>query len=1355
MPLLRKRRLARRPAGRFLTDEEYAHFKARYHPRHIRRTRDQQPERLENVVAGLLASAQNSRESIGLFQAARVIRAYRGDGLSWTAERLAEIVAERAPTSRLLPFYGWRAPYQLPEIVRHVGLRRSLRLFARAGLYDTRFWKRLPIDIGVIAIAAVLMMAGQVLSPGASQTVAVYATLCGLLAAILANHVRIGRGTEALSELVRRLERSAGGPPGSESSSPQVQRAIDALAVAFHGLPRPACVIVDDFSRIDYFTQAVLHKAMRAGRTAGQGRVLWIVLEQVEAAELSREFTTRPSAKAEYAGGAIEIVTLEPLSVEENETVLGANGLALDRARDGLFVQALVKGANAAETEQLVAILDALAQTEGERTGLHPSTLFRIIAANSRQVGFDLSTSEYERIFLERPGEGKRRLFPALLSTYVDTPYLSRDRATEMLRGLQQGLERFLMPVKSPTDPLRVRAVADDVLRRWTRSQLPADVIEWFWFMWWYRARRPTFGSTAVLQKLSSHARNARVDERLLSSADGPALAEETIHALMQVCDACFHATLFADALQTARSLLANVRAVLDVGLGGEAVISDQAWSSLTRICWQVYLASGDETFLLKLLALLGDARPPGTADARDTSFDVVGPYLRVMNTPESEFAAMSRALHRLLMRDAKLGIRLRSHMQCRTLDALMLCEQCSSTEMVQRAGLPSALQVAASIDTKELVAICDRIYDTAESNFTILDHFVLRDALRHAVRVRDVGTALEIVPAFVLAPGTTQKRSLPNTRTLTLLERAFRLQALAACLDALLRLAVSTGPARKPQYQFQSSPSEFRFRTDIVVSGRLARDVADVSEVAREILGGTRDRFREDEPVPPTALARVGDLYVCAALAWEELGLEQLRNRTLMDRALFLLEFTDADPVSPDTFRPIIQNLGPALAGPGVQPVLYHLELAAFFWPVVHMRSVYVTEAVSRLLRLGVGSDMALLFCTFLNHLPMAGTFETIAAVRHVVTLLSDEEFREHFVERFGNDMETAALINHVMSIATRSAVDLKPGADELTAALIAHPALAADVRTELEAVRDLYWLTSASPPASIVEVEATLREWAARQDHWLFPRVLSHLLRWCPDAPGLLEQSLCLLEQGDRAFRGSPGMHLALHVARLAAAGGDRALQGRVLAILKKEAVPRAGQWEIESAVDTFQLLMALDSKNERDYLAHHAHWTGLMLERDRAQAFAVMLNEGHYFGVFQGYWDALQVYALPHIFVEESWCKSLRLLIDAEPARAVDACLRRMQENPPPLIVRPQGVPAIVIDFVIVGQVLFGSDVSPQEAGFARNVLNEATGKDLRSFLDIVLSSEAVPGVLRDIIRDHRSDISDVLARQRRAA
>ena len=80
---------------------------------------------------------------------------------------------------------------------------------------------------------------------------------------------------------------------------------------------------------------------------------------------------------------------------------------------------------NSTEVDQVKAILDAIAQTEASETGLRATTLLRVVAANSDPPGFERSTAEYERLFAERQGEGKRRLFPILL-TRTSTWLMSR-----------------------------------------------------------------------------------------------------------------------------------------------------------------------------------------------------------------------------------------------------------------------------------------------------------------------------------------------------------------------------------------------------------------------------------------------------------------------------------------------------------------------------------------------------------------------------------------------------------------------------------------------------------------------------------------------------------------------------------------------------------------------------------------------------------------------------------------------------------------------------------------------------------------------------------------------------------------
>jgi hypothetical protein len=1343
----------------FLTDEEHALFKTRYHPRRIRRGHDRPPDKLEAVVAGLIASAQKNTARLGLHQAACVIRAYRNDGLSWTAERLAEIVAERLPSCRVFEFDGEIASYRLPEVVRHVGLRRSLRAFARAGLYDAQIWRKVAIDAAAIVVAIVLaFLSGLDRSPNpnTSSNIAYYVAIASVLAAILANHVRLERPQGALEDLARRLD-NGNAATGDGRSGAAYDRAVERLTAEFHHLDHPACVIVDDFARLDGFTQAVLLKAMRANETDGQGLVLWIVLEQIETGLLSRETVLRPASRSEYAEGRFEICDLEPLEIEENEAILRANGLDLARARDGLFVRSLVKGANADEIDQLTAILDTLRQTEASTAGLLASTLFRVVAANNHRHGFELSTSEYERIFTERTGEGKRRLFPILLQTHVGVPHLPKDRASELLQAVHHSLGRLLMPVKAPSEPIRVRQISAVVLDRWPHTQIPKEAIELFWFIWWYRARPPQTGSTAVLQKLAAHARHARLDAKLLASTDGPALATETIHALMQVTDACLQVTLFVDAVHTAESLLANVRGVLGLETVEAEAMTDHTWSSLARVCWQVYLASGDESFLIKLLALLADGKFVAQGSAAKTAHDVVLSYLGVINTAGDEVGTLGDALQRLLARDARLATRLRAHMQCRTLDAVSLCQRFSSPSLIEKAGFPSYATANGAIDSNALVKICEGIYSDTDHQFTILDHFVLRDALRHVVRNKDVETAKQIVPVFILPP---EQRATPNAGravSLTLLERAFRLQALAGCLDALLRLAVALQPGSRPRYQFQPPDSDaFAFRTDIQ-PGPFVRDIQDALDAARDVLGGKPLSAREGETLSPKVLTRVDDLYLHSSLAWEELGLEQLRNRTLMDRANFLLEFTDAEPTKPEKFRRIIQGLGPALSAPGIQTVLYHLELAEFFESVRQMRSVYVTEAVSRLLKFGVASDLALVFCTFLNHLPMVDTMDSIGAVQHVVDLLSDPQSLDHFAQRFGSDPAVGFLLNNLVGVGERNGNGvLRDRTFHLLETLIEHPALAPEVASALETLRDFYFMRRGPRPSSAGEVSALLEQWDTRRDHWLYPSVLGYALAGQPDDRDLLDASFTLLESGDRVFNGSPAVTLAHRLAAIAISSEDAEFRKRAAAVLTDHVAPIAGRWEIETAVETFQLLMVLDQEaNFPHHLAQHAHWTQMVLERDRVEAFAHRLHEGHFFGVFKSYWDGLKIYQLPSVSLDRPWCETLERLLKSDRQAAIQFCLERMRNAPPPLVATPHNVGSIVLDFVNIGEVLFSRDAPAEEVEFATRVINRTVGNDLRRVLDIILACDTVPATLREFIRDHRKEVEDETARRLSAA
>ena len=303
-----------------------------------------------------------------------------------------------------------------------------------------------------------------------------------------------------------------------------------------------------------------------------------------------------------------------------------------------------------------------------------------------------------------------------------------------------------------------------------------------------------------------------------------------------------------------------------------------------------------------------------------------------------------------------------------------------------------------------------------------------------------------------------------------------------------------------------------------------MARDLQDLPGVSPQTSrAANSESLKDQEPISPRTFALANQLFLHAALVWGEFGLAPLRNRTLMDRAHDLFSFSDADPRHPDPFRAIIGSLGPALSASGVEPVLNHVELAEFFRPVVQLRGVYVTKAVTQLLGLGVASDISLLFCMFLNNIPSSSSTETAAAVDHAVKLLADAQFRAHFVDRFGTDRAVGYLMNSILGMALDLGDEFREATDRVATDLMDDPGLDPPIAAELRTLREYYRFSGSSSNLSDADVAEVMAGWADRQQHWLYPAVLERLLRRRPDATDVVERSFTFLEQGADVFQGN----------------------------------------------------------------------------------------------------------------------------------------------------------------------------------------------------------------------------------------
>jgi hypothetical protein len=302
---------------------------------------------------------------------------------------------------------------------------------------------------------------------------------------------------------------------------------------------------------------------------------------------------------------------------------------------------------------------------------------------------------------------------------------------------------------------------------------------------------------------------------------------------------------------------------------------------------------------------------------------------------------------------------------------------------------------------------------------------------------------------------------------------------------------------------------------------------------------------------------------------------------------------------------------------------------------------------------------------------------------------------------------------------------------------------------------LHDLRSMLDRPIPSRENEVQAVLGSWEARQDHWLYPAVLTHLLSGASPSGTVIEKCLSVLE-GDSLFESSAAVMLALRVGELVVQTKIDHLRERTIDILQKAALT-AGQWQIGLAIESYKLLTILDRDNRDAHWERHIYWTGAKLQHAKAEAFAHWLHEGFYFGVFRSYWEGLAGYGLPHAAIDAAWCTGVRELLRAgDQGAAVERCLERMRSAAPPMVVRPHNEACVAEDYELIGRVLFNADVDvTKELKIARDTLNAAAGRDLRTLIEVVLMAETVPPGLREIISQQRQFIVEALSAPRTAA
>jgi hypothetical protein len=279
-------------------------------------------------------------------------------------------------------------------------------------------------------------------------------------------------------------------------------------------------------------------------------------------------------------------------------------------------------------------------------------------------------------------------------------------------------------------------------------------------------------------------------------------------------------------------------------------------------------------------------------------------------------------------------------------------------------------------------------------------------------------------------------------------------------------------------------------------------------------------------------------------------------------------------------------------------------------------------------------------------------------------------------------------------------------------------------------------------------IDWSVVLGEWEDAREHWTYSGILDHALTLNETDEAIMTRCREHLRTQNSPVRSSSDIILAETIAKVSIKQNRTERFRECTDLLTNWIVPALPEFPIEHAVETYVLLLVLDPEKQSEYFSRHTYWTVIMLERKRIEKMRDLLHDGHYWRVFFEYYRALLLYGLP--LQEESVDFSEELKKGSKEALAwFFAQDAERQKNLTSMVGVSEGRSAVRLDFIRLGEIAFAA---PEEGNprleKLKNDLNETCRQRIGEYFAIVSQTATVPGILRGILEEHRSELESWL-------
>jgi hypothetical protein len=1336
--------------SRFIGTEQSALFEENLVPRFVKEIsidasedfalgRDNRPiSSLTSVMKERLNRFKNRKADAGAFQEGLVIRAHRGDGISSASEEVARCLQAEAPNWNISGFSGSGAGLGLAEVSQDVwvGERRFVKDALRTRLIQrTRLFVSVQLVLLVIGGALLLLLGGLMLNEKVHWDKPqgwvgyLIASACGLLAPLIIKNVQLETNPRLRDQLTAAL--NSGAP------TKELQSFVVATAGRLqNGFPR--CFIIDDYSRLDRFTKDVLLHLMRTPSSRIGGAILWLIFDSWEEKAFFGELLTgTPVAREQFWEGNYAVFELQLMDLSQKIEVLQKRGLdetqATAHARSVDFVKHLIETISKAELQRLETNWnDFVAKNaDANKRTAGATELFKFMVVNGSEVETELGDTELLSIFAQK-SDG---VFPELASVYYEKPKTLRRSEVEMaLKEIRERLAEFLIMGAEIEAPLKIRRVAARIVENSPGGVLPLWSINLFWLLYWFNRWQGDKPMQPLrVRKLYQHALGTRLDEPLLEHAGSRKLCRQALEATLWIVTQCLYRTHIRRAVELIRTLMLHVDS-----LSRTEFLAQESFATLlskvSGAAWTTYAISGNAAALSEMVEVLPDHERLSRSVGKraTTEIEVVRSHLELNGVSRANQMVGAIRIQDAMKNNKAAFKRLLDHMSLRRWEFLNLC---------------AALGIGSTgIDSQSLAMTVrenwsDSVYDVppdAGEQVSLFHYQNTIDYIRLLACCGELKEAQRRIKAFL------EVQNEKDRAAGTLLEKAFLLEGVAACLDCFLSGLFS----EEDEYGRTIDSRGYAFRRCSALKKptsaqqELLEAFCTILNLPHSTGSDSRSALLEN------LAAQSARTYLQAAMAWDEFGLPNLRDTVLVRRAEFLFRATNANPSNPETYEGILGSISKAMERTDINGLVAHMLLAKFFVPLADLHGVYLLHCALQVLKSEFDDNIKFSF----GVAAMRSSYQSdrkIAIVEKIIDYLRTPNGFTHATELLTPE-DFATLVHELLdSVWVLQKKDLFKTILDFANNLPSHPYVTHN--RDLAIYLRYHGLRLNVANGQKVDWYTVLPQWEDDRGHWMYAGVLNNALRANESDESIVNRCFDYLRESGFPVRSSPEIFLIHRLAALMLEQNRTATFAECANLLTDRVGPVLWGFSVENAVDTYALLLKLDPKKRAEHLKDHAFWIAIKLERDRAEKLHALMEQGHYWRIFIEYYQALVPYNLP----TDVHISALFEELKKSPKAALEWISNRDESERRELltmILCLDNREVILEDFVAFGLLVFNAPES--EYAFVKktkNDLDEACASQIGRFFAVVARTRTVPENLRRIFDEHRHEVDSWLGRR----